>query len=1451
MAKILVFQTPIIKQETELDVKDEKLIMFNNLSKLLPEIPKYHFKQFYNMEMDILKSKKITSHGISTIVAKELLKFLTPLIVEPPETLIIKKRENKIKKPTPIKEPKKEWALSLQNEIPINGVLYPISQQNMKKYQKLKFRTITVPPNTTFKIIGFILPNEMGVPMLDASIFIKAIGDDISVSNYEHVVENGLYKLHSTSNSNPIKGTSTFMQQFNHFEHTTTNYPDILDMQSISTNNKGSTSNKAIIFKDDKDSLEKMNIIINELQRIDEYYTNNYGSLLTTIELDFLKNKLSESRMIKYKERDPYNLNVYKISHKIEHFLKDVTPDIKVRNYSDSLYYTLQNNGALHLFNRLNILDSNNLSIKKELADFVIKNETNKLIKSQQKIRSKIQLELMKKQAITADRFGKNVMYSTLPQIKKDAVNKEYNKIKKEEEILKKDNKARDKYVLIKKFYEAFTVLDTKKALKQAIYELEKHGLGPKKSCQDNLNYGLCEHNLYRAQLILKGVNMKDVREQLIEKYCTPKTYKDTGKNHSSEKERKENILDQNNIYQPTKPLKFTENDEFNVSNDYYCNICGEQVYVKFTEDSIQFVEGKLVSSGPEADPLNDLIYQEVAKIIRNSIRFKILRDIRPVIKSVTTVLRPEIGMIETRLTRIRTNIGDDIRDLMTLYIVVYTYALLSHMIFINYGEMTFANKPKYKNNTTGGYVNKRIQKDKHCTSHNPHNSDEENIIAGYISEDESMDENESTDEDDNNNTSKNITFKPDTPRFNPIGGAKKEDKKIKLQGIISNAYYLIINTRIGLLKRIKTIKINEIKSLLITAYKWVISLQIVEAENEYSKLSGSKQDISKNLADNPMFMYIWKIRNMIHKTNISDLKQIIGRTLDTIEKEITEKGLLETTPIVDKKTFDEHINMDHSDTDYNNIVTTYLYESYHNATKYFSGNIFKEYASPPSAVLVDYYQSWNSIDQIQHTMQYYNMIAKAPPIYIPNYRKYGNRFENDASIMKLDLAKIYRKNGTPHSWSIYVFAPKKTGKRKELTLKQIIMMLNNGEDIYKNYILVDKKDPITGEYLSKIKDYSKEIKSNMNKIEQRDNFFTYFQNRCPVSGLHEFNDNKICIKCKLMAQENWIATSDGTKYYDKYLPILEKQIRETNAIIKESFKEVDIYEQDKDKYNPFKNVKAPNFQLNEAKLLEVSRKIKIPYNILVNIGLTEGIKFDKIRLGELNPSKNIIEQDKTRQDKTKQDREHEEDNTVARILKLDSYYNNIIFQYYLLKNYETTYDLTLGLNELIDKQKTTKGLQKAMVDIYDPLYHTQLIYYMYFVNDPVKISNFILNKISETLLTILDGLTKNKFPIFGMDLIKFFMDNIIKQEELFSRPNPFKYTVDKREEYGNNYASNSEELDTDVTDVISEADFRTQSEVQTDSDVILEQESEDTGWQDFGYTNVDIESANRGEDDD
>jgi len=979
-------------------------------------------------------------------------------------------------------------------------------------------------------------------------------------------------------------------------------------------------------------------------------------------------------------------------------------------------------------------------------------------------------------------------------------------------------------------------MLYVNKALKEAIEGLQDVGLGSKKSCSANLDYGLCEHNLHRAKLILEGKKYQQVKEEIIRKYCTAKTYEDTGKKHPSDMEEKQKLITTpSNLYQPNKPQKRPVDDELHVSDDYYCNICGEEVYIKMTESSIRFIQGKLVASGIEYDSLGDIIYKEVAKIVRGTVRFKTMIDIRPIIKSVSSVLRPEIGKIEGRLTKIRTNIGDDIRDLITLYIVIYTYAVISHMIFINHGEMTYSSRPQFTPKIKI-IQNQPLDRSKEGgKSHFLLQESEKFSDDGYMS-------------DMSDYSTSSSPKKKHPPLKNEMSGGKKEtDKKNRLKNIINNAYYLIVTTRTSLLKSVNTIKLDEIKPLLITAYKWVIGLYVVDTSSEYAGPSGTRKDIAENISDGAIYSYLWTVRNLIHKTTKDNVHAMLGRSLETIQKNLDTKGIFENVPMINKIEYKDMItrtivnrqNISKKDDikDFIHLITEYWYKSYENTVKYFSTNIFKEFSVPASAMLVEYYDSWDSVKTMQTSLQYLNMISNAKPIYVPNYHKYGDRFEYDPSLMKINLAKIYRRNGRPHVWSIYVYVLKK-GKsgsaKKELTLDKIIDLLKSGYNIHSNYKLVDRKDPVTGEYESKVKDYSSEIKKNMSIIEKKYNLFEYFDSRCPKYGLHTLDNNKKCTKCGIIAKPDWKNTSDGEKYYKKYFSIFDKVNEILNTVAKKDLKELEDLNEVVSKYNPYEKVKIQKWKLNEAKLLDWSRRSKISFNILINLGLSHGIKFEKIESGEVNPQGNP---------------EMTPDDFRVRLLKLDSYYNNIIYQYYLLKNYKTTYDLTTELNDIIDKQKTTKGLQSAMIDIYDPLYYKRFIYYLYSGQSPEIISYFILNQISETMINIITKLTKNKFEIFGKDLMMLMTKQIVNNERLVSLPDAFKYKIDKREEYGE-YASDSSDIESDTADAISSEEYGSPSEVESGTDV-LNSESEVSGevFNTFDYEGSDIIEKNTGED--
>jgi len=1438
MSQILVFRTPEASDKTYVGTIDEKSILYNNLSiALRKDIDEYHFKQFLEMENRILKLEKITAKGVPPIVAKELIKYVKPLVIELPENEYLKKNiEHKMKKKAHEVTKIDKWFITLQNENPVSGVLYPITQHHNKKYENIKYKNIVIPAKASFKMIGCVLPDILGIPTLDSSILLNSVVDDIAISNYSVLLETGSYRLDSISNYKNSE-EKVYIQQFDNFEHTKSNYIDNLDTKFIKTKKRGKT-HKIIIFDNAEDSLKKMTTILNEVERIRAYYADNYTSVLKTIEFNPLRN------LDVYREsiRNKNLLNKFDSkNNKLVSIIKEIIPDEIIRDTEDSIYFVLKNKGKLELFNKLKILGANNSKMQKELNSSMMENEIKKVLEYQNKIRTMYLLELTKKQAITINKFGFKTKYHNLSQINRNAINNEYKKLIEEEQEIIKEKKSsgqkleinKQRTMIIKNFYSAFNDIRPMEALKYAMKDLKEIGISLDKS---TLKYGLCEHNLTKAKMIISGRRDKNIKDDIILKYT-----------HEHDVKQK-NTSD--------KPINYNKDK---ITDDYYCNICGERIYINIVEDTIKFVEGKLIISNKDEDSLRDLIYKEVSYTIRAVLRFKTPLDTRPIVRSLVDVLRPEIGNIESRLLKIRTNIQVDVRDLIILYISIYTYALLSRIIFINHGEITFAQRPKFKKKQK---VSKKTNKIKQggvfCKSDmysnyesdtsNSYESDtsnsyESDISSGYESD---MSDGYESDMSDYNTSLDNNTPLPVMMNIDQKIGGEPQSKKNRLQNIFFSAYKLLISTKFQIIKKNVTIKPEDIQPLLIKAYQWVMGLYTIDSKTDESSYVGLKGDIVDNIINHPIYNYLYKIKNLIFGTKKEDLQAILGKSIETIEKYIQKYDSFFEISTVSEDQFINYIKksikgenkssfLDSSE--YVELVSKYLYFSYKHFIDYASTGKYMELSVPLSPVLIDYYKNLDEIKNMQTSLQYISMVAKAAPIYVPNYYKYKHRFDYDPSFKLLDISKLYRRNGNLHNWNIYVFKKKSGNEKKEFTISELNNAVKNGQNIHRKYILIDRKDSGTGEYLSKIKDYSSEIEKNSSKFKKIENFFNYFDNRCPNSGLHTMDDKKKCKKCGIVLVPEWRISKEGEKYYTKYLSIFEKQLKEHRINIKKNMNELTDKIKKSSKYENLDGEKYDKiFQLNEAKILNWSRQVKIPFNVLINLGLSEGIKFEKIERGEIDPRK--------------------DENTLpydikTRSLKLDGYYNAIIYQYYLIKIHTSSYDLPIQINELINNLSSSKGLQASMKDIYDPMYYTKFMYFLHTCKDPNDLNKFILNKISETLINITTSMSKTKFSKFGNDLVKYFTNEIINEEKLFSKPDPFKYKIDKRSEMGDEYASDSSNIESNTEDFISTEEFRSSTDiVETASDAMASESSiSGNEYNKFGFDESDILEKNEGED--
>jgi len=1511
MAKILVFRTddkPEDEDSLSLLEKNELDIIYKSIKDELiddtktgidgDDIEEYSIKQFQQMEIEVGDMKRASSKGIPTIMAKELLKYITPLIAKIPATysygqVISKKFKKPGQKPQP-EAPTRlaKYVLTLQNEENTPCVLFPMIPAFIKKYDRIKFKQIIVPANTMFSMIGFALPLCLGVPNLDASIFNKSMMDDIRMSNAKDFMATGNFTNTSTSNTNFSTRTVVDINMFDDFSHTLTNYSGRLKSENITLDKK---KYKIVIFSDDADAMKKMNILLTEINRIRMYYKNTYMSVFKTIEFNPFTLPKLDGKITGIKahttEKEYRTVKSSAVSELVDKYILDEKTGV----FNDSLYNMLRQQNMLILANKVRIKGAQNFDVRKILAQIKFQNNVKTVLKIQDHQNIAYDNKISVKQVLAEKKFGADSNYNLLSAKDKKTVDVAYN-IWNDMNTQNVDVFEKKKSISIRKFYNAFNELYPIESLKIALKDLEMAGLGPKKTINENLKYGLCEHNLTKAKLIIEGKKDFEIKKILINKYvevdvemkypfdsaslaprrgaahttshggkAAPKKAKKIVKKKPVEKKsvkkkavsktkksaradtpKADQAMTQKRI-EETMVVSKTSTDpgkKIYEKPEYgnYCHLCGERIYKVMKESIVLFVEGKLKKSADVFDPLEDHIYKEVSYIIRIALKFKdsaLADNLKGIVRSFVSVLRPEMGIIEARYIKIKTNIGDNLKDIMTIYITIYTYALICQMIIMNYGQITFASRPKRKPRSapsTGG--NRKIRKVENKLSE-PDSLSGHNI-ADIIKTMKVKGEKKGSSFNLSNYSLAEIN---ETMKKAKGGKTEKKARLNQLQNILSNAYYLIITTKSSLLRRVTVIKREDIKPLLIKAYKWAAHITMI-TDKDTIVASDEKRDLASILMGNPTYFYLWYMRHMLSpNVSIIDVKDILGRSLDEIEKQKEEKNLFETASIVTEKEFESKIasksDKDGKDASYKKYLIDYIYASYDLIMKYNTTKIYDETAVPLSAVLAKYYDDWKEINIMNTAVRYTNLIKHAPSIWVPNYGKYGTRRDNDPSLVKLNMAKIYRRNGQLHNWDVYVFKKIYGSGKKELTQKEMTKILRNGIDIHKQYRLVDKKDSVTGEYLSRVRDYSAEIKKNREKRYDVIGFFEYFENRCPVLGLHTVTGKtNACSKCGMTGDQNkmkWSSTPQGKKYYTKYLKVFNSQKQELSQVIKQQLIDVKHNINVKKQSRVYTNVPMllEKDRPTEAKVLEWSRKTKTSFNLLSNIGLSTGLKFSKILKGEINPSKN-------------KDTTSEEFKT--QLLRLDVYYNDIIYKYYLIKQYQSQYELPQDIVDLIENNtKTTKNMQKSMPDIFDPSYHNKFIQYEHSNQTPKIVAAYILNKIASTMMDITRVMSKTKFKNFGDVLVNWFTKEIISKEKIFSLPDPFKYTVDKRAEKGDAYASSSSEAESIVGDMSDLSDTMHSPIASSASELMTSEDGEDEGR--FGLEESDILERNMGED--
>jgi hypothetical protein len=353
--------------------------------------------------------------------------------------------------------------------------------------------------------------------------------------------------------------------------------------------------------------------------------------------------------------------------------------------------------------------------------------------------------------------------------------------------------------------------------------------------------------------------------------------------------------------------------------------------------------------------------------------------------------------------------------------------------------------------------------------------------------------------------------------------------------------------------------------------------------------------------------------------------------------------------------------------------------------------------------------------------------------IYTPVYFQYPlintRKFHN----VEINMADIYDEKGRLHKWDIFVF-----DKKVELTKKDIIAIMGDKHNIkvkdYQKMTLVDYKCSVCSQYMSKAT--GRNIEGILDELDKIVNFYRYYEYRCPApdktSEIHEWSDGDsndviICKKCHISKEQ---FQKHDPAYYKKYVGKYDKR----EVIFEYTEPEVPK------KQNLTTFVNKWNFNSNTiTELAKISDK---KYNVLANLGFTEGIEYSELVNGTSNPSLKLKP-------------------TKYHMNRISGYINMLIREYNILKERSYVRTVPAQIKTMIkDYQYKPEDLPNILVEYKEHIDE--------FKHNVQKGFYFVMDSLYKTIYLMLKSSKNNAvLKVFG----EYILEKIMLSDMLFSKP--------------------------------------------------------------------------------
>ena len=346
---------------------------------------------------------------------------------------------------------------------------------------------------------------------------------------------------------------------------------------------------------------------------------------------------------------------------------------------------------------------------------------------------------------------------------------------------------------------------------------------------------------------------------------------------------------------------------------------------------------------------------------------------------------------------------------------------------------------------------------------------------------------------------------------------------------------------------------------------------------------------------------------------------------------------------------------------------------------------------------------------------------VKQAPVYfqfpLVNTRKYHD--------VLINMAEIYDSDGKKHKWNIFVFNI--NGKKVEIAKKDVANMISSND--YKKMELVDYKCSVCSQYASKTT--GKNIEGILNELDKVQNFFRYYEYRCPVGEVHDWsqgdsNEMIICKHCHISKKKY---QEHDQSYYNKHVAKYDNRVSNVK------------YEEPQFPVNRGLTTFVNKWNFNTNIITEIAKLSGKKYNVLANLGFTEGIEYDDIVAGTANPSLKLKP-------------------TKYHMDRLSGYVNLLIREYNILKSRSFVKTVPTAIKTMIkDYQFKPEELPDILVEYKQHISD--------FVQNVKKGFYFIVDALYKTMYLMYKSSKNSVLKVFG----EYIFEKILLTDMLFSKP--------------------------------------------------------------------------------